>query len=81
MPPVQLGKKPIYSGAWDCAVKTVKKEGFFGLYKGIMNTLTIIIINFVSNAFSFSMFLFCFMFLNHLSCHVQNGLFRSESLY
>jgi len=34
MPPVQLGKKPIYNGAWDCAIKTVKKEGFFGLYKG-----------------------------------------------
>jgi len=34
MPPVQLGKIPIYNSAWDCAVKTVKKEGFFGLYKG-----------------------------------------------
>lgn len=36
MPPSQLGKIPIYTGAWDCAVKTVKKEGFFGLYKGII---------------------------------------------
>lgn len=36
MPPVQPGKVPIYTGAWDCAVKTVKKEGFFGLYKGII---------------------------------------------
>lgn len=34
MPSVQLGKTPVYNGAWDCAVKTVKKEGFFGLYKG-----------------------------------------------
>lgn len=34
--PLQLGKLPIYNGAWDCAVKTVKKEGFFGLYKGII---------------------------------------------
>jgi len=34
MPPVQLGKLPIYSGAWDCAVKTIQREGFFGLYKG-----------------------------------------------
>lgn len=36
MPPAQLGKIPLYNGAWDCAVKTVHKEGFFGLYKGII---------------------------------------------
>jgi len=38
MPPAQLGKLPIYNGAWDCAVKTINKEGFFGLYKGKNNT-------------------------------------------
>lgn len=39
MPPAQLGKIPIYTGAWDCAVKTVRKEGFFGLYKGMYFTI------------------------------------------
>jgi len=26
---------PLYSGTWDCAKKTVTKEGIRGLYKGI----------------------------------------------
>lgn len=29
------GKKPLYLGTWDCALKTVRNEGFFGLYKGM----------------------------------------------
>lgn len=24
-----------FKGAWDCAVQTIQKEGFFALYKGI----------------------------------------------
>lgn len=26
-----------FKGAWDCAVQTIQKEGFFALYKGIYN--------------------------------------------
>ncbi|XP_038061658.1 mitochondrial carnitine/acylcarnitine carrier protein-like [Patiria miniata] len=29
------GAAPLYAGTWDCAKKTVTKEGFFGLYKGM----------------------------------------------
>ena len=29
------GPNPIYSGAYDCFLKTVRNEGFFGLYKGM----------------------------------------------
>jgi len=32
---VEPGKEPPYSGTWDCAVKTIKKDGPFGLYRGI----------------------------------------------
>lgn len=34
MPIPAPGEKPTYSGTWDCAVKTVKREGFRGFYKG-----------------------------------------------
>lgn len=36
----KAGEKPMYAGTWDCIQKTVKKEGFFGLYKGIQAPLT-----------------------------------------
>ncbi|XP_063871705.1 LOW QUALITY PROTEIN: mitochondrial carnitine/acylcarnitine carrier protein-like [Scylla paramamosain] len=29
------GQKPLYAGTWDCALKTIRNEGFFGLYKGM----------------------------------------------
>ncbi|XP_045126028.1 mitochondrial carnitine/acylcarnitine carrier protein-like isoform X2 [Portunus trituberculatus] len=29
------GQKPHYAGTWDCALKTIRNEGFFGLYKGM----------------------------------------------
>lgn len=32
---VKPGEKPMYSGTWDCLTKTVKHEGFRGLYKGM----------------------------------------------
>ena len=35
MPVVGPGQSPLYSGTWDCLKKTVKLEGFRGLYKGI----------------------------------------------
>eukprot|EP00126_Sphaerothecum_destruens_P015109 Sdes_comp9027_c0_seq1m453 len=33
------GQAPTYSGAWDCATKTVKADGFRGLYRGIVTPL------------------------------------------
>lgn len=35
MPKVLPGESPLYKGTWDCAKKTVSKEGFRGLYKGM----------------------------------------------
>lgn len=35
MPKPSPGMAPLYKGTWDCAMKTVRKEGFFGLYKGM----------------------------------------------
>ncbi|XP_047482671.1 mitochondrial carnitine/acylcarnitine carrier protein-like isoform X2 [Penaeus chinensis] len=29
------GEQLLYKGTWDCALKTVRQEGFFGLYKGM----------------------------------------------
>ncbi|CAF0769989.1 unnamed protein product [Rotaria sordida] len=34
-PKPQPGQVPLYRGTWDCAKKTVVKEGFTGLYKGM----------------------------------------------
>ncbi|VDM33494.1 unnamed protein product [Hydatigera taeniaeformis] len=36
MPRVKPGETPMYRGAVDCAVKTIKKEGVRGLYKGML---------------------------------------------
>lgn len=35
MPKPEPGKNPIYAGTFDCAKKTIKNEGFTGLYKGM----------------------------------------------
>uniref|UniRef100_A0A1B6GQQ0 Mitochondrial carnitine/acylcarnitine carrier protein n=1 Tax=Cuerna arida TaxID=1464854 RepID=A0A1B6GQQ0_9HEMI len=35
MPQPTNGLPPLYKGTWDCAVKTVKNEGFKGFYKGM----------------------------------------------
>lgn len=34
MPRPKNGELPLYTGTWDCAKKTVKREGILGLYKG-----------------------------------------------
>lgn len=35
MPKPPPGEPPLYRGAFDCGMKTVRREGFFGLYKGM----------------------------------------------
>lgn len=40
MAPATPGHPPPYSGTWDCFRKTVKHEGFRGLYKGMSAPLT-----------------------------------------
>ncbi|KAK2555995.1 Mitochondrial carnitine/acylcarnitine carrier protein [Acropora cervicornis] len=35
MPTPEPGQKPMFTGTLDCALKTVRKEGFLGLYKGM----------------------------------------------
>ncbi|CAF1494174.1 unnamed protein product [Adineta ricciae] len=35
MPEPKKGEKPLYNGAMDCVKKTVKKEGFLSLYRGV----------------------------------------------
>ncbi|KAL2634721.1 hypothetical protein R1flu_006200 [Riccia fluitans] len=37
---VKPGQKPPYTGAVDCAIKTIKKEGPMALYKGFIPTVT-----------------------------------------
>jgi len=36
---VKPGESPMYTGALDCAKKTIQKEGFKGLYKGMVTPL------------------------------------------
>jgi len=36
---VAPGATPEYAGTWDCATKTIKREGPFGLYKGMVTPL------------------------------------------
>ncbi|XP_059617115.1 congested-like trachea protein [Phlebotomus argentipes] len=35
MPVPEAGQSPLYAGTWDCAKKTIQREGFRGLYKGM----------------------------------------------
>ncbi|XP_069693583.1 congested-like trachea protein [Periplaneta americana] len=35
MPKPAVGELPIYKGTWDCAKKTIQREGVLGLYKGM----------------------------------------------
>ena len=41
MPQPSPGEKPMFSGAWNCALQTVKQEGFFSLYRGMLAPLAI----------------------------------------
>lgn len=42
MPSIAYGAKPIYSGTYDCVKKTMKLEGFKGLFGGILMPLVYI---------------------------------------
>lgn len=35
MPIPAAGTPPLYSGTYDCAKRTIQREGFRGLYKGM----------------------------------------------
>lgn len=58
MPRPTNGQLPLYTGTWDCAVKTVKREGFKGFYKGnlfnylikIKNDYRVVTYKFFSNS-------------------------------
>ncbi|GFR29187.1 hypothetical protein TNCT_528941 [Trichonephila clavata] len=40
MPKPAVGALPMYTGTFDCAKKTILKEGFLGLYKGMAAPIT-----------------------------------------
>ncbi|XP_037934323.1 congested-like trachea protein [Teleopsis dalmanni] len=40
MPKPNPGEPPLYAGTWDCAKKTIQREGPLGLYKGMSAPLT-----------------------------------------
>lgn len=40
MPVPEPGQSYLYKGTWDCAKKTVQREGFFGLYRGMSAPIT-----------------------------------------
>ncbi|XWS25362.1 hypothetical protein CRYUN_Cryun27aG0062400 [Craigia yunnanensis] len=37
---VEVGRPPLYNGAVDCLMKTVRSEGFRSLYKGFLPTVS-----------------------------------------
>lgn len=40
MPKPAPGELPLYAGTFDCAKKTIMKEGIVGLYKGMAAPIT-----------------------------------------
>ncbi|KAI8771889.1 mitochondrial carnitine/acylcarnitine carrier protein isoform X2 [Biomphalaria glabrata] len=40
MPKPEPGQAPMFKGTFDCLAKTIRKEGFFGLYKGMAAPIT-----------------------------------------
>lgn len=55
MPLPAAGQKPQYAGTYDCARKTVQREGFRGLYKGMSAPLTGVAPIFAMSFFGFGL--------------------------
>lgn len=55
MPVPEKGVAPIYKGTFDCAKKTVQREGFRGLYKGMSAPLTGVAPIFAMSFFGFGL--------------------------
>lgn len=55
MPLPAPGQSPLFTGTWDCAKKTVQKEGFRGLYKGMSAPITGVAPIFAMSFFGFGL--------------------------
>uniref|UniRef100_U5EY98 Putative solute carrier family 25 carnitine/acylcarnitine translocase n=1 Tax=Corethrella appendiculata TaxID=1370023 RepID=U5EY98_9DIPT len=55
MPLPEAGKQPLYAGTYDCAKKTVQREGFKGLYKGMSAPITGVAPIFAMSFFGFGL--------------------------
>lgn len=55
MPIPAAGQSPLFLGTWDCAKKTVQKEGFKGLYKGMSAPITGVAPIFAMSFFGFGL--------------------------
>lgn len=55
MPLPAPGNQALYAGTLDCAKKTIAKEGFFGLYKGMSAPLTGVAPIFAMSFFGFGL--------------------------
>jgi len=51
----EAGQRPLYEGTFDCAKKTVQREGFKGLYKGMTAPLTGVAPIFAMSFFGFGL--------------------------
>ncbi|KAF4528623.1 hypothetical protein B566_EDAN009227 [Ephemera danica] len=55
MPRPAKGESPMYRGTWDCAKKTVTREGITGLYKGMAAPITGVAPIFAMSFFGFGL--------------------------
>lgn len=55
MPLPAAGEKPAYTGTYDCAMKTVRADGFRGLYRGMSAPLTGVAPIFAMSFFGFGL--------------------------
>lgn len=55
MPLPAAGQAPLYKGTYDCAKKTVQREGFRGLYKGMSAPITGVAPIFAMSFFGFGL--------------------------
>jgi solute carrier family 25 (mitochondrial carnitine/acylcarnitine transporter), member 20/29 len=55
MPVPEPGQPALYKGTWDCASKTMKRDGFFGLYRGMSAPITGVAPIFAMSFFGFGL--------------------------